>query len=83
VRRLVSEWRSVPLDPREGAICDFAEALTRAPGHVRERDLAPLRAAGLDDAAISDVVQVVAYFNYVNRVADGLGIDPEPGIDLG
>jgi uncharacterized peroxidase-related enzyme len=83
VRRLVSEWRNVPLDAREGAICEFAEALTRAPGHVRERDLAPLRAAGLDDAAISDVVQVVAYFNYVNRVADGLGIDPEPGIDVG
>jgi uncharacterized peroxidase-related enzyme len=80
VPRLVSEWRNAPLSGRERAICDFAEALTRAPGHVRERDLAPLRAAGLDDAGITDVVQVVGYFNYINRVADGLGIDPEPDL---
>ncbi len=40
-------------------------------------DLAPLRQAGLDDAGILDVCQVVAYFNYINRLADGLGVDLE------
>jgi alkylhydroperoxidase family enzyme len=47
---------------------------------MAEADVAALRAAGFDDAAIHDAAQVIGYFNYVNRVADGLGIDPEPGI---
>jgi alkylhydroperoxidase family enzyme len=37
-----------------------------------------LRNAGLSDAEIHDGVQVAAYFNYINRVADGLGVDLEP-----
>jgi alkylhydroperoxidase family enzyme len=41
-------------------------------------DLERLRAAGLADRAILDAVQVIAYFNYINRVADALGVDPEP-----
>ncbi len=40
-------------------------------------DLAPLRAAGFDDDALTIAVQVVSYFNYINRIADGLGVDPE------
>jgi hypothetical protein len=45
---------------------------------MEEADLAPLRAAGLDDRAIHDAVQAIAYFSYINRVADGLGVDLEP-----
>lgn len=41
-------------------------------------DLAPLRAAGLSDTEIHDTAQAVAYFNYINRIADALGTDPEP-----
>ena len=37
-----------------------------------------LRAQGLDDATIHDAIQVIAYFNYINRVAEGVGTDPEP-----
>jgi alkylhydroperoxidase family enzyme len=37
-----------------------------------------LRAAGLDDEAILHLAEVVAYFNFINRIADGLGVDPEP-----
>lgn len=40
-------------------------------------DVAGLRQAGLDDVAIHDATQVVAYFNYINRVADALGVEPE------
>ncbi len=43
-------------------------------------DLDVLRGHGFGDEAISDAVQVVAYFNYINRVADALGVDPEPGM---
>jgi alkylhydroperoxidase family enzyme len=56
----------------------LAETLTRVPGRMREADLAPLRAAGFDDAAIHDAVQVISYFNYINRVADALHVDLEP-----
>jgi alkylhydroperoxidase family enzyme len=45
---------------------------------VTEADVQALRAAGFDDAAVHDIVQITALFNYYNRLADGLGIDPEP-----
>ena len=44
---------------------------------MKEDDLAPLRGAGLDDRAIVDLVHVIGFFAYANRLADGLGIDPE------
>ncbi len=65
------------LDERLRALCGYALLLTRTPAAVTETDLAPLRAAGFDDRAIVDANQVVAYFNYVNRIADGLGVELE------
>ena len=59
-------------------MCKFAELLTRTPAAVRPQDLNTLRAHGLTDRDILDVVEVVSYFNYINRVADALGVDPEP-----
>lgn len=41
-------------------------------------DLDALRAEGLSDADLLDAVEVVAYFNYINRIAQALGVDPEP-----
>ncbi len=57
---------------------DFAVALTRAPQAMTRAHVEQLREVGFDDRAISQIVQVTALFNYYNRVADGLGIDPEP-----
>ena len=59
-------------------MCDFALKLTNTPAEMTEDDVARLRVAGLDDVAINDAVQVISYFNYINRVADGLGVDLEP-----
>lgn len=73
----VASGRFDALEPRMRALCRYALALTRAPGDMEEADLEPLRAAGLDDRAIVDANQVVSYFNYVNRVADGLGVELE------
>lgn len=44
---------------------------------MTEEDVATLRDAGWSDLEIHDACQVIAYFNYVNRLADGLGVDPE------
>jgi alkylhydroperoxidase family enzyme len=52
--------------------------LTTRAAEVDERDIEALRAEGLDDDAISDAIQVIGYFNYVTRVADGIGIEDEP-----
>lgn len=65
------------LAPREVAMVAYAEKLTRAPGEIVERDVEPLRAAGLDDRAIHDLAVVVAYFCYANRVVTGLGVEIE------
>jgi uncharacterized protein YciW len=45
---------------------------------VGDEDIDALRAVGLTDGDVSDAIQVVAYFNYVTRVADGVGIEDEP-----
>lgn len=52
--------------------------MARTPADVRPEDLDVLRAHGLTDRDLLDAVQVTANFNYINRVADSLGIDPEP-----
>jgi uncharacterized peroxidase-related enzyme len=65
------------LTPRDRAMLCFAVKLTRTPAAMTEADVAALRAHGLSDEAIHDVVQITALFNYYNRLADGLGIDPE------
>jgi alkylhydroperoxidase family enzyme len=56
---------------------EYAEKLTRAPSTVRRADVDALRAAGFRDADVLAIVQVVGYFAYVNRLADGLGVELE------
>lgn len=66
------------MSPLDRQILDFACKLTLSPADVSAVDIAALRDHGLDDPTIHDVVQVTALFNYYDRLADGLGIDPEP-----
>lgn len=75
---MVASWTTAPLDARERAIAEFAHHLTMAVGAQRAEHVQRLRDVGLDDRAILDVVQVVAYFNFVNRMAEGLGVELEP-----
>lgn len=77
--RVRNDWRAAGLDGATSALLEFCEKLTLSPESVGAADIDGLRGAGWDDRAIHDAVQVVSYFNYINRVADGLGVDPEPG----
>ena len=61
----------------DSALCAYAEKLTSKPTEMTEADILSLRKAGLDDIAIHDATQVIAYFNYINRVADALGVERE------
>lgn len=74
---IARDWKSAPLTPVDAALCAYAEKLTLTPTAIGEPDLAALRTVGLDDRGIHDTVQVIAYFNYINRVADALGVEPE------
>jgi uncharacterized peroxidase-related enzyme len=62
------------LEPRLSNIVRHAEKLTSAPGAMTESDLDELRAVGLDDKDILDLTLITAYFNFVNRIAMGLGV---------
>jgi uncharacterized peroxidase-related enzyme len=66
------------LEPRLSNIVRHAEKLTSAPGAMTESDLGELRAVGLTDKDILDLTLVTAYFNFVNRIAQGLGVDYTP-----
>lgn len=48
---------------------------------MEEADLAPLREQGLEDVALHDAIQVIAYFNYINRIADAVHVDLEPEME--
>ncbi|MDJ0795104.1 MAG: peroxidase-related enzyme [Woeseiaceae bacterium] len=63
------------LEPRLSNIVRHAEKLTTAPGAMTESDLGELRAEGLSDNDILDLTLIVGYFNFVNRIAMGLGVE--------
>jgi uncharacterized peroxidase-related enzyme len=72
------DYTKANLEPRVRGLCDLAVQMTRAPASVTAGDVDALRALGWTDGAISDAVQVISYFNYINRVADAVGIEDEP-----
>lgn len=75
---MMDDYRKAPLSASDRALLDFAVKLTRSPSGMTREDVETLRSHGFSDTAIHDAVQVTALFNYYNRLADGLGIDPEP-----
>ena len=75
------DWKSTNLSESDKALCNWAEKLTKTPGEMSKSDITILEEAGLSQDAISDAAQVVGYFNYINRIADGLGVDLEPEME--
>ena len=72
-----TDWRSAVLPDATRAMLAFAEKLTRTPSEMTRADARALRAHGFTDGDIHDVAQITAYFNYINRIADALGVPPE------
>lgn len=77
VHAVAGNWKEAPLSKQDMALCKFAQKLTHTPASMTTTDLDALRAVGFDDIAIHDATQVISYFNYINRIADALGIEPE------
>jgi len=74
---LAADWRTADVSDGLRALLAYAEELTLEPGRVTEADVDALRQAGWSDEAILHACEVVAYFNFVNRTADGLGVSLE------
>ena len=78
---IARDWRQAPLSAADRALCAFAVKLTQRQHEMAAADLDRLREQGFDDDAIHDATQVVAYFNYITRVADALGVESEEFIE--
>ena len=75
--QIASNWREVDLAAGDRALCSYAEKLTKHSVGMTGDDIDHLREHGFSDRAIHDATQVIAYFNYINRVADGLDVAQE------
>lgn len=77
VEALSHDPEAVSLGARSRALVLYALRLTRTPHTIDARDVESLREVGLNDRGIHDLACVVAYFNFVNRMASGLGVPLE------
>ena len=77
--QLVRDFKSADISDLDKAILDYAAKLTKEPASISETDVSDFRTKHpeLTDHMLHDIVQVVSYFNYVNRLADGLGVELE------
>ena len=76
-KALVKNYKVAILSRQDRAMLDYAAKLTVTPADVEERDVVHLKELGFDDTGVLDICQVTAYYNYVNRLADGLGVELE------
>ena len=77
VEQLAEDFRKASLSSADMAMLHYARKLTLTPPAIRETDLQKLRDEGFSDSAILDINQVAAYYAFVNRLADGLGVQLE------
>ena len=74
VAALKDDYMSAPLSERDRVMLDYVVQLTRDATRIGPDDHARLRSVGFDDTAILQITLIAAWFNYINRVADALGV---------
>ena len=74
---LARRRNSPDLSEADSCMVHYARMLTRDPGSIERGDIDRLRELGFGERAVLDICQVVSYYNYVNRLADGLGVELE------
>jgi uncharacterized peroxidase-related enzyme len=75
VEQFAADFRGMGLSDRLHSILEYADTLTRAPDSVTESHVQAMREQGLADEEVLAVTLIVAYFNFVNRIAQGLGVE--------
>jgi uncharacterized peroxidase-related enzyme len=78
VEALRTDYRTAKLNAADRAMLDYVAELTRQPAQVGRQHVERLRQVGFDDRAILQINLIASWFNYVNRVADGLGVGRAP-----
>jgi uncharacterized peroxidase-related enzyme len=79
VEAIRRDFRTAPIDEADRAMLEYADQITRDATGVTEALHARLRAVGFDDRGILQITLIAAWFNYINRVADALGVGEAPG----
>ncbi len=74
IETLEDNHRQAEIDPADRQMLDYASKLTTHPSEMTAEDVESLRHVGFDDRAIHDICAITAYFAFVNRIADGLGV---------
>jgi len=74
VRALQDDYRNAPISDQEKAMLDYVAQLTRDATRISRQDHERLRAVGFDDRGILQITLIASWFNYINRVADALGV---------
>jgi uncharacterized peroxidase-related enzyme len=77
-KAILNDYRASTLDAAHMALCAWAEKLTLTPAHCTSDDIEGLKAQGWSEEQIVSAAQIIGFFNHLNRLADGLGIDLEP-----
>lgn len=77
MEQVARDFTKADISEKEKLMLHYAKKLTLRPYAVKERDVQVLKQAGFSDRDIFDINQITAYFNYVNRIADGLGVSLE------
>jgi alkylhydroperoxidase family enzyme len=77
VRALKEDYRIAPISPQDRVMLDYVVRLTRDATKISVRDHEGLRAAGFEDRGILQITLIASWFNYINRVADALGVGRE------
>ena len=72
------DYRTAPIEEKERVMLDYAVELTRDATRVSPEHHARLRAAGFDDVGILQITLIASWFNYINCVADALGVGRSP-----
>jgi uncharacterized peroxidase-related enzyme len=78
VRALQEDYTTAPLTEQERVMVDYVVKLTKDATRVSPADHDALRAVGFDDTGILQITLIASWFNYINRVADALGVGREP-----
>ena len=74
VEALRKDYRSAPIDERDRVMLDYVVQLTRDATKITPEHHSALRAAGFEDRGILQITLIAAWFNYINKVADALGV---------
>ena len=77
VEQLINDFRQADLSAMDKAMLEYVAKLTLEPWNMKEADVIALRENGFSDTAILDINQVTGYYAFVNRLADGLGVELE------